>query len=281
MSLNRIVKNITSSKVAKKMKGNGIYSMTSSLVGKIIAKPKWNEIKGGVLKGCQIFINPTGGWKEMVTGEYDKFFFDFLDRYKLDGKVIYDVGAHIGYSSMSFAKLVGLKGKVFAFEPNIYNKKRFELILTRNREISDTINIFNVAISNKKGEEDFVFSDNVDNCKSSGSFIEKSHTFFEKNSYEKNMGFKRVKIQTVPLDSLESIGIVDKPDLIKIDIEGAEYLALEGGMVMLEKYKPILLIEIHSIFNMLKVCEALTKLNYNIELLKEESDGRCFISATI
>lgn len=281
MNLNKTIKKITTSKIVTKMKGGRIYNLVSGFIEKITIKPRWNEIRGGILKGGHIFIDPTGGWKDMVTGEYDKFFFDFLEKQNLENKVIYDIGAHIGYNSLVFAKMVGSNGKVFSFEPNIFNKKRFELILSRNKEFSEIIKIMNVAISNKNGEDDFIFNKNVDNCKSSGSFVDGSHTFFEKSSYERSMGFERVKIKTVSMDSLDSIGIVDKPDLIKIDIEGAEFLALEGGLSLLAEHKPILLIEIHSIFNMLKVYEILTKLNYKIDLLKEESDGRCFISATI
>lgn len=284
MKINKIksgLKLVLPQSIVLKIKKSVNYNYISSLIAKVILKPSWNEIKGGVLRGGNIFINPKGAWKEMISGEYDEFFFDYLDKLDLTGKTIYDVGAHIGYSSMSFAKLVGPTGKVFAFEPNIFNKERFELILSKNRDLSSIIRIFDVAISDKIGEETFIFNDNVDNSKSSGSFIEGANTFFEKNFYEKSMGFKRVNVKTVTLDSLETIGIIDKPTLIKIDIEGAEYLAINGGLEILTKYKPILLIEIHSIFNMYKVYECLNRLNYKTELLKEEKDGRCFISAVI
>ena len=277
----RITRAIIPAAIFLKFRNSSFYNQLSALFDRLTIKPKWNEVTSGVLKGSKVFIDPKGAWKEMVSGEYDQFFFDYLKKFNLEGKVVYDVGAHIGYSSMSFAKLVGPTGKVFAFEPNIFNRERFELILRENKTIADVVKIFDVAISDKIGEEDFVFSNNVDNSKSSGSFIESADTFFEKSFYEKNIGFKRIKTKTVPLDRLDTVGILAKPALIKIDIEGAEYLALNGGLETLSKYRPILLIEIHSIFNMLKVSEILNKLNYKVELLKEEKDGRCFIAATV
>jgi FkbM family methyltransferase len=241
--------------------------------------PTWNDIKGGVLKGRKIFIYETGVWKDMISGEYDTFFVEYLQKLDLRGKVIYDIGAHFGYSAMCFAQLVGPTGRVLAFEPNLSNKKRFEYFLTENKDLADIIEIHDVAISNKIGEEDFNFNDNLDDGTSSGSFIESSHTFYEKESYEKNLGYRKVKTKTVSLDTLNEIGVTETPFLIKIDIEGAEYLAMEGAMQLLRTHKPILLIEIHSIFNMLKVGQILHELDYTIELLKEEKDGRCFIAA--
>ena len=67
---------------------------------------------------------------------------------------------------------------------------------------------------------------------------------------------------------------------MKIDVEGAEYLVLEGGTGLLEKYRPTLLIEIHSVLNMKNVSKILAKYNYAFEVLKEDRKSRCFIAAS-
>lgn len=243
------------------------------------SNPTWNEISAGFLKGRKMFLDKNGVWSPMLTGKYDDFFFTFLKTLDLNGKVVYDIGAHIGYSSLGFAQLVGPSGKVFAFEPNSVNRARFEKILSENKDLSGVIKIYDVGISKEEGEEEFVFSDNVDNGTSSGSFIESSDTFFAKNLYEKEIGFQRTKVRLFNIDSLSKIGITDKPALIKIDIEGAESMALEGAHSTLLESKPILLLEIHSIFNMFRCYEILNGLGYNITLLNKEDDGRCFVSA--
>jgi FkbM family methyltransferase len=215
----------------------------------------------------------------MIIGNHDYFFTDYLKKINLEGKIIFDIGAHIGFDTLFFAKAVGEKGKVYAFEPNTHNKERLDLIIEHNKHLSERIKTFDVAISNKKGTVDFIFTDRVDEGSSSGSFIDDAHTIWEKGIYEREVGFKRTAVKTVPLDEIHGIGITDSPALIKIDVEGAEFLVVEGAKKLLKEKHPILFIEIHSIFNMLKVGADLRDLGYKIELLKEEEDGRCFIVA--
>lgn len=282
-SLYSTINAVTPPIIFSTLKNSSLYPKLQSWADKNLKKdrftPTWNTIKSGILQGRKIFVYETGVWKDMISGEYDTFFIDYLQKLDLTGKVIYDVGAHFGYSAMCFAALTGETGTVIAFEPNVFNKKRFEYFLTENKDLEKVIRIYDIAIADKAGEEDFNFNDNLDDGTSSGSFIESSHTFYEKDSYEKNLGYKKVKTRTISLDSLSDIGVTEPPYLIKIDIEGAEYLALEGARKVISEHKPMLLIEIHSIFNMLKVGQVLHDLNYKIELLKEEKDGRCFIAA--
>lgn len=240
--------------------------------------PKWVKIINGDLANREILINKNT-WPEMMSGNYDIELFNYLKQSDLKGQIIYDIGAHIGFSSMIFSTLVGENGKVIAFEPNIFNLKRFEIILNKNQDLKNKIIINNFAISDKNGEDDFIFSDTIDDGTSSGSFLWNSDTFYEKSTYEKNIGFKRTKVKIVSINNYleENTGLI--PAVIKIDIEGAEFLALKGGLESIKKHKIKLLIEIHSIFNMFKVEELLRSIDYKIKLLKEEKDGRCFIAA--
>ena len=253
----------------KKRESDGLY------------QPAWHTIKSGNLKGRHIFIDPRDGhWqKEIIDGTCDNFLFTYLAKYDLNNKVIFEIGAHIGYHAMNFAKLVGDSGLVYAFEPNSFNRERFKLILSENTDLEKRISISDVAISDRVGEIDFNFSPNIDDGRSSGSFIFGAHTPSPKEMYEK-VGFRKVTTKTIPLDQfLSSLRINVIPYLLKIDVEGAENLVLQGGGNMIKKHKPIVLMEIHSIFNMLKTCEYFAAIDYSIELLKEESDGRCFIAA--
>ena len=88
-----------------------------------------------------------------------------------------------------------------------------------------------------------------------------------------------MKVKTRSLDSLYESGKINAPNLMKIDIEGAEYLALRGAKKIINKFKPILLMEIHSIFNMLEIGKMMTEWQYTTKLLHEEKDGRCFLVA--
>ena len=64
-----------------------------------------------------------------------------------------------------------------------------------------------------------------------------------------------------------------------MDVEGAENFVLNGAYNTLLKSKPIVFIEVHSINCMYATTNMLFRLGYNIELLKEEVDGRCHIVA--
>lgn len=56
-----------------------------------------------------------------------------------EGKVLFDVGAYVGYITLGFAKLVGAEGKVLAFEPNSGNRAWLESQRNKNTSVQDRI----------------------------------------------------------------------------------------------------------------------------------------------
>jgi len=255
-------------------------AIKSLLLGRRKFTPIWNTLSYPPLKGVQIFFDPTGQWqRKMLIGTYDTFIFDTLKSMRISGKIIYDIGAHIGFHSLYFAKLVGENGKVYSFEPNPTNFERFNFILNKNENIKKMTKVFNIAVSDKTETVEFIVNNDIESGRSCGNFIEKSDTFWSDNVY-KEKNFIKTKVKTVNIDSLkEELNINDSPDIIKIDVEGAEYLVLLGAKKTLETKKPILFMEIHSILNMFNVTELLHSLHYDIRLLKKESTGICFILA--
>lgn len=256
-----------------------------ALLRRFLVKPKvfspiWNTLTYKPLESIQIFFDPTGPWqKTILDNTYDTFLFKRLSVEKLQGKVIYDIGAHIGFHSLYFSRLVGPKGKVYAFEPNPKNVLRFKLIRDKNADIKNTIAIFDVAVSNVLGTEEFSMSEDIESGRSSGGFIDTADTIWERGAF-KQRGFTETKVRTVPLDLFkEELGIQEVPDLIKIDVEGAESLVLLGAKNTLLNKKPIILLEVHSMLNMFNVVSFLSSLSYEMDILKEEKDGRCFIEA--
>ena len=108
----------------------------------------------------------------MHEGTYDSFIYKVIDEFgPMKGSTIWDVGAHIGYHSLAFAALVGPSGHVVAFEPNPYNIKRLHQHLERNVDLGKHITLMTCALSNVDGEEDFVFSPEIDDGRSSGSHL--------------------------------------------------------------------------------------------------------------
>lgn len=75
----------------------------------------------------------------------------FIIKNLKNGAFFVDIGAHIGIVTLRAASIVGLKGKVYAFEPT----PRVNKILQHNIYINnytDIVEVFPLAISNKKGK---------------------------------------------------------------------------------------------------------------------------------
>ncbi|MEI6304734.1 MAG: FkbM family methyltransferase [Candidatus Taylorbacteria bacterium] len=240
----------------------------------------WNTIKSGLLKGVKLYVDPSGAWqKEMLNGTYDDFFINYMEKYNVADKIVFDIGAHVGYSALCFAKMVGKGGHVYTFEPNAANIYRIKMITKMNPELSERITLVEKAVAEKTGRVDFIFGKTIEDGSSSGSFVDTADTISEKAAFERSRGFERANVEMTSIDNEVSNNRTNIPYMIKIDIEGAEHLALQGAAVTLKTARPIILLEVHSILNMLNVCKILQTNNYDVNLLKEEPDGRCFLVA--
>jgi len=151
------------------------------------------------------------------------------------GNIVVDGGANIGEFAIPAAKLVGEGGKVIAFEPN----SEAVSLLRSNAEINGLKNltIMPKAICDKDGLVK-IYTNPVSNV--SDGIVPFGESFgrpFDKDS-PANYLTKSVKLDTVLCSE-------KKINLIKLDIEGAEYLALLGTRRILKK-KPRIIVELHS-----------------------------------
>ncbi len=171
-----------------------------------------------------------------------------IDRIKYGFKVV-EIGAHIGYFSLLIAKLIGTKGKLFAIEPLPVNQKRLNEHIISNG--FNNVKILNFAVSDKNDNEDFFVFD--------FSTIGRLTTVDPR--YEKEP-LDKISVECRTFDSLYKTGLIDMPDFIKIDTEGAELLILKGMHDILKISKPQLLIELHNEMTALEVWGILKNYNY-------------------
>ncbi len=188
-------------------------------------------IRSGPLQGKR-WCAATG--IRFVRGDYAQ---DELLQYQpliKPGMVFYDVGAHVGYVSFVAAEWVGAEGHVVAFEPLPLNigflKKHIEI----NR--ASNIELHTVAVSDRCGEQRFEVAGGTG----------RGHI----------AAGGGVAITTVSLDQLYADGRIPAPDVIKMDVEGAELLALTGASTIIRKYMPTILLSTHG-EEMKSRCEAL------------------------
>lgn len=129
-----------------------------------------------------------------------------------DGATILDVGAHIGYYTLLFAKRAGTRGRVYAFEPSTRTRDR----LLHNISLNDLDNITTVGTA--ASDEAGIATINL----AAGSNTGSTSLHFESGA----VGTEQV--ETVPIDDfLEQHGIA-RIDLLKIDVEGHELHVLRG-----------------------------------------------------
>jgi len=143
--------------------------------------------------------------------------------------ILYDVGANIGLVALHAAR----KCRTVAFEPDPAFRARLERNLQLNPGVS--VELLPVAIGDSEGTAT-LFTDGVEG--NSPSLV---HQRGEKDAVE-------VRVQT--LDTLVAGGTLPAPTVLKLDIEGAEVLALRGAKHLL--YGPTapraLFIEVHESF---------------------------------
>lgn len=144
--------------------------------------------------------------------------------------VFVDVGANVG------AYLYVLEPKlqpknILAFEPNQGLQKRL-------RRIFPKISVFPEALSNQKCIAEFKVPV-ID-----GKKIHSRGTLQVQNKEEQEEKSILQKVDVIPMDLHPTIQKLSRLDFIKIDVEGNEFLTVEGGKNTILKHKPTLMIEI-------------------------------------
>ena len=174
----------------------------------------------GPLRGTRWIVGAQTHGMWLGTYEVDKQL--AIAKTLKPGQVFYDIGANTGFFSLLGAKRVGKTGKVIAVEPlprNIgFIKEHARINNVTNITVSE------IAISDYDGVGRFsVEGDSTSRISEDGGL--------------------EVRVKT--LDTLvRELGAI--PDVVKVDIEGAEMKLVQGAVKTLEMYKPTIFMAIHS-----------------------------------
>ncbi|MBN2514367.1 MAG: FkbM family methyltransferase [Sedimentisphaerales bacterium] len=140
--------------------------------------------------------------------------------------VIFDVGAYHGYITSKYKSLFPT-AQIYSFEPFT---ESFAILEKRTQNNPD-IHSYNLALSNKTGTAEFrinssaetnsLFATDTNAANSWGAGLMETHNV--------------VTVNTTTLDEFVDTHRIEKIDLLKIDVQGAEYLVLEGAQKTLAK----------------------------------------------
>ena len=169
-------------------------------------------------------------WRTFFFGEYEPELAQVLRRHLRVGDVAIDVGANVGFHSLTMAGLVGPSGHVIACEPNpsVAIRLRRNLALNRERRITPLA----VAVSDREGAVDLAVPAASDSNQGRANL-----------GTGRGEGWSCVTARAVTIDSLVEELALTSVSLIKIDVEGFEPAVLRGASGVLLRHRPTLVFE--------------------------------------
>ncbi|OGU40308.1 MAG: hypothetical protein A2X61_10850 [Ignavibacteria bacterium GWB2_35_12] len=173
-----------------------------------------------------------------LFGSYELPTIRFIKKTLKKGDIVIDIGANVGYLSLTFAQIIGDLGKVYGFEPE---KRNFE-IFNENIKLNGFKNIhpYKLAVSDNNKIIKLYLSKN----ENQGIHSTLLHTDTLSENFE--------EIEAIILDDFVIQNKIYKIDLVKIDVEGAEIDVVNGMKNILRDKKPVLILELVSELQKLK-----------------------------
>jgi FkbM family methyltransferase len=167
-----------------------------------------------------------------VCGSFEPNEFAFLARMLKPGMVFVDVGANDGYYSLFAAQRVGRSGRVLAVEPST----RERVNLKRNIALNALANVtvIPVALGAACGTAELRLAQGAHSGHNTlGGFA---------NDGVQAESIEQVDVRT--LDGVAHAAALDRIDILKIDVEGAEANVIAGAREVLAAMRPLIVLEI-------------------------------------
>ena len=178
------------------------------------------KVAHGSLRGVELGLNLRRE-KSFWLGIYETWVQELTSKVLANGGHAWDVGACFGYHTLLMCKLCGPRN-VLAIEPDPSNRLRLTDNLRRNG--FETSSVAATAVGAAPGR-----------------------LFLRRHSSDPGQSvvdtFGEIEVEVTTLDLL--LNAHAPPDLIKVDIEGAENLMLQGATRLLQEVRPAWILEVH------------------------------------
>lgn len=182
----------------------------------------------------EIFVSPTGGLRYLFQPmhQIDPTLFNFIKEFVKEDQIVWDIGANLGLFSFTSAYQVGSGGKIYAIEPD----SELVTILRRSTSIQTAdmgqVQVIPAAVAEAVDLRSFAIAVRTSS----------TNHLVEYGSSQTGGIREQQTVVTLTLDWLaEKLPL---PDILKIDVEGAELEVLKGATKLLSKHKPIVLCEV-------------------------------------
>lgn len=150
---------------------------------------------------------------------------DFFKRFIPVGGVVVDAGASLGDHTLTYAKLVGPTGHVFAFEPHPLSFQALQL----NFEAWKNVQTSQCALSDHLGEYGMTLHENA------------GMSFLGLDA----VGHETVTVRCQYLDY--ALAGIHRLDFIHLDCEGWEVKVLSGARGLIARHRPVIVLEINHV----------------------------------
>lgn len=170
-----------------------------------------------------------GAFRRKPRGQYETekaeqtFYIDYLQ----PGMVAFDVGANIGEISLLFSRFVGANGQVHSFECTSDTFSRLQEIISTARRNFITLN--NACLSDKEGTVPFHVYDDEHAA---------WNTMADRPLENYGINIKPVRTEELAATTIDSYCAsrsIPRIDLLKVDVEGAEYQVIKGASRMMKE----------------------------------------------
>lgn len=204
-----------------------------------------HRIMGGPLRGSKI-VTSWHDYPAAIFGRTELALLDWFAHNVGPGETWLDIGAHYGYTSIALCKLVGAAGHVYAFEPMLNTAG----CVSRTRSLNDLaqMTVVPIALGNKA---DFA----VDSLLSVRGMIDS--TLHENQGFSESFIISRLDWLWPRISEPNS-----RIDGIKIDVQGMEIEVLKGMSATVKRYRPKLLVELHTGVSRPQFLDVINSLGY-------------------
>ncbi len=181
-----------------------------------------------------IFVSPEGGglryWKPRLDA-IDPMLTQVVRQFIRPGHTVWDAGGNLGFFAFPAAAKAGAQGRVVVFEPDLSLAHLLRKTADANPDLN--VDILSLAVSDREGIARFNIAERA-----------RSTNFLAESVGSSQTGGVRqtILVPTARFDFL--LEQIPPPDFVKIDVEGAENLVIEGMQRVLRDVRPIILCEV-------------------------------------